>query len=281
MQDMDQKEIIPIVKNALREDIGNGDITTDLAIPQNMGAKAVLLAEEEGVLCGLAVAELVFRELDPRIEFRALSRDGEKIAPGQVLAEIRGNARALLSGERVALNFLQRLSGIATTTRKCAEIAGPYGVKILDTRKTSPGLRVLEKYAVRCGGGENHRMGLYDMILVKDNHIRLLGGLKSALKTIRKKTKGRIEVEVENMDQVKEALEFKPDIIMLDNMPLEDIWRAVKMIGKKARVEASGGINLSNLEGVAKTGVDFISLGCLTHSFKSLGIKMEMSRENP
>ncbi len=279
MQALDTKTIEKIIRLALEEDIGEGDITTEAVIPQDLKARAVLKAEERGVLCGLSVAELVFRELDPHIEFRPLARDGDGIKPGQKLAEIEGNARALLTGERVALNFLQRLSGVATATKKFVEAVKPCRVKILDTRKTTPGLRILEKYAVRCGGGENHRMGLYDMAMIKDNHIMLAGSVKNALEKV--KGKGRVEIEVENLNQLREALESRPDIIMLDNMPPEDMEKAVKMIGGKAKVEASGGINLSNLEEVARTGVDFISIGGLTHSFKSLSITMEMTKEKP
>lgn len=279
MQALDPKTIEKIIRLALEEDIGEGDITTETVIPQDLKARAVLKAEEEGVLCGLRVAELVFRELDSHIEFNPLARDGDGIKPGQKLAEIEGNARALLTGERVALNFLQRLSGVATATKKFVEAVKPYKAKILDTRKTTPGLRILEKYAVRCGGGENHRMGLYDMALIKDNHIMLAGSVKNALEKV--KGKGKVEIEVENLNQLREALESRPDIIMLDNMQERDMEKAVKMIEGKAKVEASGGINLSNLEQVARTGVDFISIGGLTHSFKSLDITMEMTKEKP
>ncbi len=281
MQALDHKRIEGIIRLALEEDIGEGDITTEAVIPQDLKARAVLKAEEEGVLCGLRVAELVFRELDPNIEFKPLAKDGDGIKPGQKLAEIEGNARALLTGERVALNFLQRLSGVATTTKKFVEAVKPCKAKILDTRKTTPGLRILEKYAVRCGGGENHRMGLYDMALIKDNHIMLAGSVKNALESARRKSKGKVEIEVETLKQLGEALESRPDIIMLDNMPPEDMEKAVSMIKGKAKLEASGGINLSNLERVARTGVDFISIGGLTHSFKSLDITMEMTKEKP
>jgi nicotinate-nucleotide pyrophosphorylase (carboxylating) len=276
MQNLNANAVEAVVDSALKEDLGNGDITTNAIVPRGLRARAVLVAEEKGVLCGLGVAERVFRKLDPDTEFRPLAGDGEKVMPGQRLAEVRGNARALLTGERVALNFLQRLSGVATTTKKFVEAARPYKAKILDTRKTTPGMRALEKYAVRCGGGENHRMGLYDMVLIKDNHIKLAGSISAALKSV--KGKGRTEIEVEDLNQVREALESGPDIIMLDNMPPGEMEKAVRMIGKGARVEASGGITLSNLERAAKTGVDFISVGSLTHSFKPLSIKMEMEK---
>lgn len=279
MQNLNAKAVEAIVDSALKEDIGEGDVTTNAIIPQGLKTQAVLVAEEEGVLCGLGVAELVFRKLDPNLEFEPLLRDGDPVKPGQKLAEIKGNARALLTGERVALNFLQRLSGVATTTKKFVEVAKPYKAKILDTRKTTPGLRALEKYAVRCGGGENHRMGLYDMALIKDNHIMLAGSVKNALEKV--KGKGKVEIEVETLKQLEEALESRPDIIMLDNMSPGDMEKAVSMIKGKAKLEASGGINLSNLEQAARTGVDFISIGGLTHSFKSLDITMEMTKEKP
>lgn len=281
MQNLNAKAVEAIVDSALKEDIGDGDITTDAIIPQGLKAKAVLVAEEEGIICGLPVAEAIFKKLDPNTEFKPLARDGDHVKPGENLAEIKGNARALLTGERTALNFLQRLSGVATTTKKFVDAVKPCNAKILDTRKTTPGMRVLEKYAVRCGGGENHRMGLYDMILIKDNHIMLAGSVKSALKSARRETKRKVEIEVENLNQVKEALESRPDIIMLDNMSPGDMEKAVKMIGGRVLTEASGGITLSNLEQAVQTGVDFISVGSLTHSFKSLSIKMEMIKENP
>ena len=278
MQALNKRDIEGIITLALEEDIGKGDITTDATIPRDLRAKAVLVAEEEGVLCGLPVAEAIFKKLDPELEFKPLLRDGDPVKPGQNLAEIEGNARALLTGERTALNFLQRLSGVATTTRKFVEAANPYKAKILDTRKTTPGLRILEKYAVRCGGGRNHRMGLHDMVLIKDNHIRLAGSVSRALESARKGA-GRVEIEVESLKEVEEALKSRPDIIMLDNMPLGDMEKAVKMIGGKAIIEASGGITLSNITRVARTGVDLISIGSLTHSFKSLSISMEIEEK--
>jgi nicotinate-nucleotide pyrophosphorylase (carboxylating) len=274
MQALDSKPVERIVSLALKEDMGDGDVTTNAIIPQGLKTQAVLVAEEKGVLCGLGIAEMVFKQLDPNLKFKPLIRDGDPLKPGQKLAEIKGNARALLTGERTVLNFLQRLSGIATTTRAFVDIAKPYGVKILDTRKTTPGLRILEKYAVRCGGGENHRMGLYSMALIKDNHIKLSGSVGKALEGVR--GRGRIEIELEDPGQLKEALKHSPDIIMLDNMPPKEMKKAVKMIGGRARTEASGGITLSNLERVARTGVDSISVGSLTHSYKSLNIKMEV-----
>jgi nicotinate-nucleotide pyrophosphorylase (carboxylating) len=204
------------------------------------------------------------------------AKDGEKIRVGQKIAIIKGNARSILSGERLVLNFLSALSGTATTTRRYIEKIRKYKTQILDTRKTIPGFRILQKYAVSVGGAENHRMGLYDMVLIKDNHIETNGGIKSAVEKVRKKIfkNVKIEVEVETLKQVEEALESKADWIMLDNMSTDNMKKAVKMIGKKAKIEASGGITINNLEEVAKTGVDYISVGALTHSFTKIDFSM-------
>ena len=283
------KLVEPIVKSALREDIGRGDRTTLSLIKKDTLAKGKIVAKEEGLLAGLRVAKLAFTLLDEKIKFEFILRDGEKIKANQILAEIEGQARAVLSAERTALNFLQRLSGIATKTAKLVKETSPYPVKILDTRKTTPGMRYLEKYAVRVGGGENHRFGLFGGILIKDNHIKIAGGIKSAVNLIRKKRPSmkingyggllrgkKIEVEVENLREVKEALEAKADIIMLDNMRLREIKRAVEIIGGKALIEVSGKVNQQNIKKIAKYGVNFISLGILTHSAESLDISLEV-----
>ncbi len=263
-----------LVKLALDEDIGTGDITTAAVIPIDMRAKAALIAKEVCVVCGLDVAEAVFKELDPETEFVRNAKDGEMVKPGHVLAEVSASARALLSGERTALNFLQRLSGISTKTHEYAEKLKGFDMKMTDTRKTTPGMRELEKYAVRTGGGKNHRSGLYDAILIKDNHIKLVG-LENAVSKA-KETGREAEVEAGSLEEVEKALKGGADIIMLDNMPIEDIRKAVDIIGKHAVIEVSGGVNEGNIEEIAKLGVHWISVGRLTHSVPLVEISMEM-----
>lgn len=267
-----------IVEQVLLEDIGTGDITSDSIVPYDLKAKGIIKTSEEGVVAGLDIAHLIFKKLDPEIIFQEKIKDGVKVARGKVLAEISGSARTILKGERVALNFLQRMSGIATITSKFCQEVKDFPVRIVDTRKTTPGLRVLEKYAVRMGGGYNHRFGLYDAVLIKDNHIAVAGGIKSAVNSVRKQISHtvKIEVEVENLSQLQEALEMKVDIVMLDNMELETMKEAVKIVKGKALIEASGGITLKKVREIAQTGVDLISVGALTHSVKSLDISMEI-----
>jgi len=271
-------QIDKIIEQALLEDIGTGDITTESVIPLNLKAKGIIKTSEEGVVAGLDIACLVFKKLDSEIIFQEKTKDGTKVARGKELAEITGPARTILKGERVALNFLQRLSGIATITSKFCQEVKDLPVRIVDTRKTTPGLRILEKYAVRMGGGHNHRFGLYDAVLIKDNHIAVAGGIKSAVNSVRKQISHtvKIEVEVENLSQLQEALEMKVDIIMLDNMNLDTMKEAVKMVKGTALIEASGGITLEKVRKIAQTGVDLISIGALTHSVKSLDINMEI-----
>jgi len=267
-----------IIERGLLEDIGTGDITTKSIIPSNLKAKGIIKTSEEGVVAGLGIACLVFKKLDSDITFQEKIKDGTKVARGKVLAEITGPARTILKGERVALNFLQRMSGIATITSKFCQEVKDFPARIVDTRKTTPGLRILEKYAVRMGGGYNHRFGLYDAVLIKDNHIAVAGGIKSAVNSVRKQISHtvKIEVEVENLSQFQEALEMKVDIIMLDNMNLDTMKEAVKMVKGKVLIEASGGITLEKARKIAQTGVDLISIGVLTHSVKSLDISMEI-----
>ena len=267
-----------IVEQVLLEDIGTGDITSDSIVPYDLKAKGIIKTSEEGVVAGLDIAHLIFKKLDPEIIFQEKIKDGVKVARGKVLAEISGSARTILKGERAALNFLQRMSGIATITSKfCQEIKN-LPVRIVDTRKTTPGLRILEKYAVLMGGGYNHRFGLYDAVLIKDNHIAVAGGIKSAVNSVRKQISHmiKIEIEVENLSQLQEALEMKVDIVMLDNMDLETMKEAVKIVKGEALIEASGGITLKKVREIAQTGVDLISVGALTHSVKSLDIGMEI-----
>lgn len=267
-----------IVEEALKEDIGFGDITTESIIPEDMISRAVIIAKEEGILAGLLVAEEVFKLLDSKIEFKEFKKDGDEIKKGDVILEIKGKTKIILMGERTALNFLQRLSGIATYTKKCVDIVKPYGVKILDTRKTTPTLRILEKYAVKVGGGENHRFGLYDMVLIKDNHIRAVGGIKEAIEKVRERVSHvyKIEVEVTNLEELKEALESKADIVLLDNMEYDTLKEAVSIAKGKVMIEVSGKISLEDLEKIARLGVDFISMGKLTHSYKSLDLSLEL-----
>jgi len=267
-----------IIEQALLEDIGTGDITTESIIPSNLKAKGIIKTFEKGVIAGLDIACLVFQKLDAEIVFQEKTKDGTKVIRGKELAEITGPARTILMGERVALNFLQRMSGIATITSKFCEEVKDFPVRIVDTRKTTPGLRILEKYAVRMGGGYNHRFGLYDAVLIKDNHIAVAGGIKSAVDSVRKQSSHtvKIEVEVESLSQLQEALKAQVDIIMLDNMDLETIKEAVKMVKGKILIEASGEITLEKVRKIAQAGIDLISIGALTHSVKSLNISMEI-----
>jgi nicotinate-nucleotide pyrophosphorylase (carboxylating) len=271
---LERGEIQRVVKLALEEDIGPGDITTSAVIQDDIRAKAILVAKGDCVVCGLDVAEAVFKMLDPEMRFAKLVKDGDTVKSGQTLAELAGNAGGLLRGERTALNFMQRLSGIATKASKYAERTKDYDVRVLDTRKTTPCLRELEKYAVRTGGAQNHRMGLYDAILIKDNHIKL-AGLENAVAKA-KKTGKRVEVEVNNIEEVRLALKSGADVIMLDNMSLQEMGKAVKIIDKKAVVEASGGVDGKDIVKIAKLGVDWISVGRLTHSVSSVEISMEI-----
>ncbi len=273
---MNMQKVRTIVKNALEEDLGTGDITTENVIEQGETSKAEIFFKEEGVLAGLPVAKSVFKELDETIEFSILKEESEMIKEGERVAEISGRTEAILKGERLALNFLQRLSGIATQTREYVDKVEGYDVKIVDTRKTTPNLRILEKYAVRVGGGNNHRMGLYDCVLIKDNHIRSAGGIQEAVRRVENDHTIRIEIEIESLDEVKEALDAKVDMIMLDNMDYEQMEKAVELIGDQAVIEASGGIELDNIREVAATGVDVISVGALTHQISSLDISLDI-----
>ena len=264
----------------LEEDIGSGDITTNAIVGPERTTTGIIHAKAEGVLAGVEVAEKVFRLLDPNIEYTAKLQDGAKLTKASVIAEVKGSARAILTGERLALNLLQHMSGVATRTAKLAAIAAPYGAALVDTRKTTQGLRLLDKYAVKVGGGKNHRLGLYDAMLIKDNHIQVAGGIREALDLAHAYAghMTKIEIEVENIDGVKEALAGGADVIMLDNMKPELMTEAVKLIDHKAVVEASGGIDETTLADAAKSGVDVISVGALTHSVKALDISMDIDR---
>lgn len=278
---MDQKTLKSaeiLFELAYAEDIGDGDITTNNLVPPDSNKTAVLVAKEDGVIAGLPVAEMVFRKFDPHVEWKVLLPDGSKVKPGDVIVEFRGNYRALLTGERKALNFLQRLSGIATYANKCMKEVEGHKVEILDTRKTLPGYRHLDKYAVRMGGASNHRFGLYDMVMIKDNHIQVAGGIKKAVEAIRSRIPKSIKIEVEtaNLDQVQQALDADVDIIMLDNMSSKLMKEAVGLINNRAKIEASGNMTLKRIRKVAATGVNYISIGALTHSVKALDISQRI-----
>jgi len=265
-----------VIRLAYREDIGAGDITTDLTVPRSACGKAVIVAKSEGVLSGSSAFRYAFKLASPNIKIVFHVRDGKKFIPGGRIATIKGSTRAMLKGERLALNLLSHLSGAATLTAKFVEQVKDTKAIILDTRKTTPGLRSLEKKAVKDGGGQNHRFGLYDMILIKDNHIAAAGGVESALDKV-KNARCKVEVEISNLRQLETALNHAPDIIMLDNFNLRQLARAVKIIKTKRpaiKIEVSGGINLKNVRAKAKTGVDYISIGALTHSAEAADFSM-------
>lgn len=268
-----------LIRRSLDEDIGNGDITTLSTVSEDTMTAGSFIAKEDGVICGLPLLKRLFEMLDPSVKLEILVKEGDQIIKGEVIARISGPARSILTGERVSLNFLQRLSGIATRTHAAVkEIAGTHAV-IADTRKTTPGLRSVEKYAVRTGGGSNHRFNLADGILIKDNHIRAAGGISQAVSKARKMATHmlKIEVEVETFAQIEEALQSGADIIMLDNMSIEDMTAAVRMINGKALVEASGNMGDKDLRTVALTGVDLISVGALTHTVRALDISLRFA----
>jgi nicotinate-nucleotide pyrophosphorylase (carboxylating) len=273
-------DIDPIIQAALDEDLPAGDVTSESLIPAGSLSKAVFLAKEPGVLAGIDVARRVFLKLDPRVRFRKLLQDGSAFRPGDVLAEVSGASLSLLKGERTALNFLQRMSGIATKTRRFVEAAGP-ATRILDTRKTTPTLRRLEKYAVRMGGGRNHRFSLSDMVLIKDNHLRLVGGITEAVRRAKAGARPRlkIEVEVTNLAEAREAIAAGAGMIMLDNMPLARMRQVVRELHGRVPVEVSGKVRLDQVRRIAALGVDFISVGGLTHSYASTDISLEFESE--
>lgn len=283
MLQLNRTNLESICQAALAEDIGSGDATTLAVVPETLETTALLRTRENGVCAGLPVARMVFTLLDPDVYVEELLRDGDRCTAGQTLARITGKARALLTGERTALNFMQRLCGIATMTRRYVDAVGRHPVKILDTRKTTPGLRFLEKYAVTAGGGSNHRFGLYDRIMLKDNHRELAsldgpGGIHRAVKACRDRyPRLEIEVEADTLDNVREAVEAGADIILLDNMTDDEITAAVRIIGGRAVTEASGGITLERIPAIAATGVDTISVGALTHSVRSLDLGLDLN----
>jgi nicotinate-nucleotide pyrophosphorylase (carboxylating) len=278
-QDSDLGQIIDA---ALSEDIGSGDVTTLSLVPADASIRAVVISRHAYTVSGIGVAETVFKKVDPAIECEVLVQDGRKAGKDDVILMAEGPARGILTAERTALNFMQRMTGIATLTSRFVDIARPHNVAILDTRKTTPTLRAIEKYAVLCGGGENHRIGLYDRVLIKDNHRRLWqdgdpDALDKAVECSREKFPDvKIEIEVETMAELESALRAKPDWVLLDNMGPERLREAVKICAGRSRLEASGGITLANVGGVAATGVDAISLGCLTHSAPAADLSLEI-----
>ena len=274
-------EISRAVRAALAEDLGRGDVTTLATVPANVQAIALMNAREPLVVSGIQFAEIAFRQLSPKIKIQKLARDGQKVAAGKTLLKISGPARAILSTERVALNFVQRLSGVATATAQFSDAVRGTPAKILDTRKTTPGWRRFEKYAVACGGGKNHRLGLFDMVLIKDNHLVALRTAKpnavaAAVACARKKfPKLKVEVEADTLAQVAQAADAGADILLLDNMTTTQLRSAVKLIGGRAQTEASGGVTLKTVRAIAATGVDFISVGAITHSARAVDIGLD------
>jgi nicotinate-nucleotide pyrophosphorylase (carboxylating) len=269
--------VIELITRAIEEDIGHGDITTGLLVPETNESRALFIAKGSFVLAGMPFAEEVFRIIDSSVAFRVFHNEGARVSRGAVLAEVSGKTRVLFAGERISLNLLQRLSGIATLTSQFVEAIKGTKAKILDTRKTTPCLRFMEKYAVRVGGGTNHRFGLYDGILIKDNHIEEVGSIKDAVRLARAGYHlARIEVEVENLKELQEAIEAGADIVMLDNMAARDMAEAVAYAKGRVTIEASGNINLANVMEVAETGVDLISVGALTHSTTAADISMKI-----
>ncbi|MCK5512195.1 MAG: carboxylating nicotinate-nucleotide diphosphorylase [Thermodesulfovibrionia bacterium] len=279
---IDSARAYTILKYALSEDIDGGDVTTSALIPEKHKSRAVIRAKEAFILAGIPFAERIFKLSNPELKFKANKKDGDRVKKDTVIARISGSTRGLLMAERTALNFLQRLSGIATLTRKFAESVRGIQVKVVDTRKTTPGIRIFEKYAVKVGGGTNHRLGLFDGILIKDNHINVAGSIEKAVSMAKKNVQHmlRVEVEVKNITQVRSALSAGVEIIMLDNMSLENTKKSVKIIRSHSPhviIEASGNITMNNIRHVAETGVDLISIGALTHSATAVDISMSIT----
>ena len=272
-------EILESIRRALEEDIGPGDATTNSIVPEDAAMRGQIIAKQNGVIAGLDVARAVFAALDDSIQFNAHAQDGERVSPPRQLISLEGHARPLLIGERTALNFLGRMSGIATLTRQFVDAVAGTKAIILDTRKTAPGLRAADKLAVKLGGGENHRIGLFDMILIKDNHIDFAGGIEAAVRRAREFGRGlQIEVEARSVDDVKVALGLGVERILLDNMSIEAMKEAVNITNGRAKLEASGNVSLETVRQIAETGVDYISVGALTHSAKTFDLSLKFSR---
>ncbi len=267
-----------LIKASIAEDVAFGDITTEAVVPKRAKGSAIIRAKEDIVVAGLFLSEMIFKSASRRLDFEYMADDGASVDEGMPLARISGSLAKILLVERVALNFLQRLSGIATLTKEFLNKIGDANVEILDTRKTTPCLRALEKYAVKLGGGSNHRFGLFDGIIIKDNHIDAVGGVKKAVEKVKSAGDdlGPIEVEVRSMEELEEALESGADVVMLDNMSISDIKKAVKIASGRVKLEVSGGVNLNNVAKIARTGVDSISIGAITHSARSVDIALEI-----
>jgi len=273
-----EQQIRDIVRKTLEEDMGDGDVTTDRIVPPDRRSYGRFVSKEKGIIAGLQVAEAAFLALDDQARFKTMINDGEMAEAGRIFARVEGKGRALLSAERVALNFLQRISGIASLTRQFVDAVSGTSAVILDTRKTAPGLRTFDKWAVLLGGGQNHRFGLFDMVLIKDNHIQIAGGITKAVSHVRTGVGGdfKIEVEVRDMEELREALELKVDRILLDNMNMEELTQAVRISNGRVPLEASGNVDLGNVAAIAATGVNYISIGQLTHSAEALDISFSM-----
>jgi nicotinate-nucleotide pyrophosphorylase (carboxylating) len=271
-----ENDIRPIIILALKEDIGHSDITTNAIFKNNGVSQAVIIANEEGIFCGGEVVKMIFNEIDSSVKISILAKDGKNIKKGDKLVKISGRTKSLLIGERICLNFAQRMSGIATKTYRITELLKNSGIDILDTRKTAPGLRLLDKYSVKCGGGKNHRMGLFDMVLIKNNHIKAAGNITKAINAARNAygKKYKIEVEARTLEEVKEAVKCKPDIIMLDNMDKGTMKKAIDIINKKSKIEVSGNIEEWNIQNISDLKINFVSIGGLTHSVKAFDLSM-------
>lgn len=276
---LNEPAVKKIIDRAFEEDIGSGDVTTNSVVSQDASAEAIWISKENGIVAGLDIARGVFRKLDSQLEWRGFVKDGSEVGRGDEIVKMKGTCRAILTAERIALNIAQRMSGIATETSRYVQAIKDFPAKILDTRKTVPGMRKLDKYAVVVGGGTNHRMGLFDLAMIKDNHIVAAGGIKGAVQNVRERhPEIRIEVETTTLKQVKEALSAGADIIMLDNMDIGAMQEAVSLIDNKAETEASGNITLENVREVAQTGVNYISVGALTHSVKAFDISQQIQK---
>jgi len=282
MRNLNLDLIVNNIKDWLQEDVGTGDVSAIATIPAEHQSKGIIHVKEDGIVCGLQVAALVFSQLDSSLQFEALKSDGDAVKKGDVLAVVTGSTRSILTGERLALNLLQRLSGISTKTNEFVLAIAGLPTRLVDTRKTTPGLRLLEKYAVRVGGGHNHRFGLYDAVMIKDNHIKGAGGITAAVSAARAEIPHtmKIEVEVENFEQLYEAIRAQADIIMLDNMSANDMKQAVAIVREQAPhviIEGSGSVNPQNIRALAETGVDVISVGRLTYSVPALDISLDLN----
>jgi nicotinate-nucleotide pyrophosphorylase (carboxylating) len=269
-----------IIERAIKEDLGYGDITTDNLIAEEAETEAEIIIKEDATAAGLEVAEAVFKKYDSRLKFKSLVEEGNRVKAGTVLAEVSGSSRSILKAERLVLNFMQRLSGIATKSREFVELVKDYPAQIVDTRKTTPTLRMLEKYAVRVGGAKNHRMGLYDTVMIKDNHLKAAGSIKNAVKIIKENISHttKIELEIDDLAHLEEALAAEVDIILLDNMSPQELKKAVKINAGRVILEASGGISRENAAEIAAAGVDIISVGALTHQINSIDIALDLKK---